>query len=69
MGADSVYFYYGVKRLIAHGDEAQIRQLNNESHPIWSLAFDYKLHASWGCLTEEADYFMLIGHEIGRFGV
>jgi hypothetical protein len=69
MGADSVYFYYGVRRTITAHDEAQIEQLEDDSHPIYSLAFDHKLHVTWGCLTDGADYFMLIGHEIGRFGV
>ena len=69
MGADSVYFYYGVRRGIAADDEAQIGQLEDDSHPIYNLAFDHTLHMTWGCLTDGADYFMLIGHEIGRFGV
>jgi len=46
-----------------------IAQLNNDSHPTYDLAFDHKLHIAWGCLTDGADYFILIGHEIGRFGV
>jgi hypothetical protein len=33
------------------------------------LAYDNKLHFTWGCLTDGADYFLLIGHEIGCFGV
>ena len=69
MGADSVYFYYGVRRTIAPEDKDQIRQLEDDSHPIYNLAFDHKLHATWGCLTDGADYFLLIGHEIGRFGI
>jgi len=69
MGADSVYFYYGVRRTIAPSDEEQVGQLEDDSHPIYNLAFDHKLHVTWGCLTDGADYFMLIGHEIGRFGV
>jgi hypothetical protein len=69
MGADSVYFCYGVRRVIALDDEEQIDQLNDDSHPIYNLAFDHKLHVAWGCLTDGADNFMFIGHEIGRFGV
>lgn len=69
MGADSVYFYYGVKRTIAASDQDQIEQLENEAHPIFNLAFDHKLHVAWGVLTDGADYFMLVGQEIGRFGI
>ena len=69
MGADSVHFYYGVRRTIPENDEEQIGQLEDDSHPIYNLAFDHKLHIAWGCLTDGADYFMLIGNEIGRFGV
>lgn len=69
MGADSVYFYYGVRRAIAPDDEGQIGQLEDDSHPIYNLAFDHKLHVAWGCLTDGADYFLLIGHEIGCFGI
>src|ERR1041385_6010577 len=69
MGADAVYFYYGVRRTIPPGDEDQIGQLEDDSHPIYNLAFDHKLHVAWGCLTAGADYFLLIGNEIGRFGI
>jgi len=69
MGADAVYFYYGVRRTIPHGDEEQIGQLEDDSHPIYNLAFDHKLHVAWGCLTDGADYFLLLGNEIGRFGI
>ena len=69
MGADSVYFYYGVRRTIPHDDEEQIGQLEDDSHPIYNLAFHHKLHVAWGCLTDGADYFLLIGNEIGRFGI
>jgi len=69
MGADAVYFYYGVRRVIALDDEDQVRQLEDDSHPIYNLAFDHKLHVTWGRLTDGADNFMLIGHELGRFGV
>jgi hypothetical protein len=58
-----------VRRTIAPSDEEQIRQLEDDSHPIYNLAFDHKLHVAWGCLTDGADYFMLVGHEIGRFGI
>ena len=69
MGADSVYFYYGVRRTIDLDDAEQVRQLEDESHPIYDLAFEHHLHVAWGCLTDGADHFMLIGHEIGCFGV
>jgi hypothetical protein len=68
MGADSVYFYFGVRRTIPHDDD-QIGQLEDDSHPIYNLAFHHKLHVAWGCLTDGADYFLLIGSEIGRFGI
>ena len=69
MGADAVYFYYGVRRTIAFDNEEQVRQLEDDSHPIYTVAFDHKLHVTWGRLTDGADYFMLIGYELGRFGV
>ena len=69
MGADAVYFYYGVRRTIPPDDEEQIGQLEDDSHPIYNFAFDHKLHVAWGCLTDGADYFLLIGHEIGCFGI
>jgi hypothetical protein len=69
MGADSVYFYYGIRRTIAAEDEEQIEQLEDESHPIFNLAFNHTLHVAWGCLTDGAETFLLIGSEIGRFGV
>lgn len=69
MGADSVYFYYGVRRTIAPDDEEQICLLEDDGHPICKLAIAHKLKTTWGRLTDGADYFMLIGHEIGRFGI
>ena len=69
MGADSVYFYYGVKRTIPLDDEEQIEQLEADKHPMCSLAYDHKLQFTWGCLTDGADYFLLIGRELGCCGV
>jgi hypothetical protein len=69
MGADSVYFYYGVRRKVSRDDKLQVTQLEDDSHPIYNVAFDHNLHVAWGCLTDAADYFLLIGHEIGRFGI
>jgi hypothetical protein len=69
MGADSVYFYYGVRRTIPLSHEEQIEQLEEDRHPICTLAYDHKLQFTWGCLTDGADYFLLIGRELGCFGV
>ena len=55
--------------LIPQDDEDQLVQLEEDSHPIYNLAFDHKLHLACGRLTDGADYFLLIGNEIGRFGV
>src|SRR5262245_17783152 len=69
MGADAVYVYYGVKRSISEDDLEQLDALETDSHAICSLARDHKLQFTWGCLTDGEDYFLLIGSEIGRFGV
>jgi hypothetical protein len=69
MGADSIYFYYGVRRIVPLNDEEQLEQLEEDSHPICNLARNHKLHFAWGRLTDGADYFMLVGHEVGRFGM
>jgi hypothetical protein len=69
MGADSMYIYYGVRQTIPKDDDVQISQLENDSHPICDLAYNNTLHFAWGCLTDGADYFLLIGHELGCFGV
>ena len=69
MGADSMYVYYGVRQTIPKDDEEQIAQLENDCHPVCGLTYDNTLHFTWGCLTDGADYFLLIGHELGRFGV
>src|SRR3954463_10592833 len=69
MGADAVFFYYGVRRMVSQDAEEELGQLEDESHPIFNLAFDHKLHVAWGRLTDGADCFVLIGHELGCFGV
>jgi hypothetical protein len=69
MGADSIFFYYGVKRTIPLADAEQIEELEEDKHPICSLAYDHKLQFAWGCLTDGADYFVLIGRELGNCGV
>ncbi|HYV36600.1 MAG TPA: hypothetical protein VE988_12885 [Gemmataceae bacterium] len=69
MGADNLYLYYGVRRAIPLEDEQQIQLLEEDRHPICSLAYDHKLHFTWGRLTDGADYFLLIGHEFGNYGV
>ena len=68
MGADSVWVYYGVKRDVG-ADSDELKLLETEKHPIFDRAFDAKLHVGWGRLTDGEDYFLLIGHQIGRFGV
>jgi len=69
MGADSVYFYYGVRRTIPAADEEQIERLEEDRHPICNLAYEHKLQFAWGRLTDGDDYFLLIGRELGCFGV
>ena len=68
MGADSFYVYYGVKRSL-EPDSSEMELLEQEKHPILDTAFDAKLHVAWGRMTEGEDYFLLIGHQIGCFGV
>jgi hypothetical protein len=72
MGADSFYVYYGVKRSVVP-DSPEMELLEREEHPIFSpifsTAFDAKLHVTWGRMTEDEDYYLLIGHQIGCFGV
>jgi len=69
MGADAFYVYFGVKRLIAKDDELQVRMLEEGKHPLQSIAKAHTLQVAWGRLTDGEDYFLLIGEEIGRFGV
>ena len=68
MGADAFYVYYGVKRSL-EADSPEMDLLEREKHPIFDAAFDAKLHVTWGRMTEGEDYYLLIGHEIGCFGV
>lgn len=68
MGADAFYVYYGVKRKL-EPDSPEMELLERENHPIFDKAFDAKLHVTWGRMTEGEDYYVLIGHQIGCFGV
>ena len=68
MGADAVYLYYGVKRKIPLNDRDQIQQLEERTHPFYKLAYKHKLKMTWGRLTDGADYFVLIGQQIGQYG-
>lgn len=68
MGADAFYVYYGVKRSV-EPDSSEMELLEREKHPIFDTAFEAKLHATWGRMTEGEDYYLLIGHQIGCFGV
>jgi hypothetical protein len=69
MGADLVYVYYGVRQTIPKDDEEQIAQLENDTHPVCDLAYQNTLHFTWGCLTDGEDFFLLLGHEFGVFGI
>jgi len=68
MGADSFYVYYGVKRNVAL-DSPELELLEEKKLPILRSALAAKLNVAWGRLTDGEDYFLLIGHEIGCFGV
>jgi len=48
---------------------SELELLQREKHPIFDTAFEAKLHVVWGRLTDGEDCFLLIGHEIGCFGV
>jgi hypothetical protein len=69
MGADAFYVYYGVRRTIPLDDEDQIEQLETDRHPVCELAYRHKLQFAFGRLTDGADYFLLIGRELGCYGV
>jgi hypothetical protein len=69
MGADAFYVYYGVRRTIPLGDEDQVEQLEADRHPVCELAYQHRLQFAFGRLTDGADYFLLIGRELGCFGV
>jgi hypothetical protein len=67
MGADVFYLYYGVvRRIPLHSEE--ISQLSDDNHPIYGLAFDHKLHVTWGVIWEGEPAFLLIGTQIGVYG-
>lgn len=69
MGANAFYVYYGVRRAIPADDEGQVEQLERHRHPVCRLARQHRLQFAFGRLTDGADFFLLIGRELGCFGV
>ncbi|QOV89101.1 hypothetical protein [Humisphaera borealis] len=66
MGADAFYVYYGVRYEVASDEEAERLEMRQDARV--AAARKVKLKFAFGRLTDGEPYFLLIGHEIGRFG-
>jgi hypothetical protein len=69
MGADAFIAFYGIKIAIIQTDEDTLDALETRSEPRLRNAQQHGLHVHWGRLTEGEDYFLYVGHQIGRLGV
>ena len=69
MGADAFVVYYGTRDTVPHDDEEQIELLETRQHWTQQRARDARLNHWWGRLTDGSDYHILLGKQIGVFGV
>lgn len=69
MGADAVVIYYGVRDTVTNDDEEQIEMLETRQHWTQQSARNARLNHWWGLLTDGSDYHILLGKEVGIFGL
>jgi hypothetical protein len=69
MGADAFIAFFGIKIAISQTDEDTRDALETRTEPRLRHARQHGLHVYWGRLTDEEDYFLYVGHQIGLWGV
>jgi len=69
MGADSFIAFYGVKITIDQTDQDTLNGLEARTDSRLKDARHHGLHAYFGRPTEGEDYFLYVGHRIGRLGL
>ena len=67
MGADAFVVYFGV-RFTVQSDE-EVEGLERRVDPRLSAARKAGLRTYWGRPTDGDPYFLLVGHEVGKFGI
>src|SRR5262245_29707240 len=65
--ADRLLVYFGVRYTLP--SDADVSALEDRTDPRLRSARKAKLRSWWGQLTAGSEYFLLIGAEIGQFGV
>ena len=68
MGADAFVVYYGVRETVPC-DEASLDALEEGGHPLLSVPRGCGLTNWWGRLTDGSEYHILLGKQVGVFGV
>lgn len=67
MGADGFLLYYGVRYIVSYQAEEEIASLEEGTHPKLEAARKAGLQDWWG-KTEDENYFLLIGAQLGNLG-
>jgi hypothetical protein len=67
MGADTFAVYYGVRYVIRSQEELDL--LERRADPRQIAARKAHLQTRWGRPTDGQDFFLLIGCEVGMFGL
>ena len=69
MGADNFVAYVGVRILLDPKNDADSESFGSRSDPRVRAAREVGLRSYTGCLTDGEDHFLLIGTELGDFGM
>jgi hypothetical protein len=67
MSADGFLLYYGVRYTVSYQAEEELESLEIGTHPKLKAAWGKGLQNWWG-KTEDENYFLLIGTQLGNLG-
>jgi hypothetical protein len=67
MSADNVIVFFGVRYIVESAEELERLEARDDPRAIRARRGQLRIY--WGCTTEGGPYFLLVGTEIGRFGV
>jgi hypothetical protein len=67
VSADGFLLYYGVRYTVSYQAEEELASLEDGTHPKLKAAGEAGLQDWWG-KTEDENYFLLIGAQLGNLG-
>ncbi len=69
MSAESFVIYYGLRWEVHASEKEEITQLEKRLDRRQLVARQHELDFWWGCTIDEETFFVLLGKQVGPFGL